>query len=232
MIRLVQRSLDRRLTKLSDLLELSPAEFESWCAVLLERSGYGQATVTEKGPKGGDGGVDLNVNDPDGHIVCVGQCKRWTKRPASGLMRVIRELAGSMSRCRITRGLFLITVPATQFEKQEAKLLGITVMDAGVLTRLMDDAVQCPEANSAGSPTHVAFGRAGRKIPNRFYRIAPWFVGIVATVFALIMLYHYHQVILGIIGIGILAVVDDITPRQRWRRQYRPRKRWRSRRRW
>lgn len=76
----------------SHWLSLSPAAFETWCADFLERHVYGAAQVTPKGPKGGDGGIDVVDHD------AVGQCKRLRNRPARGLMATICELSGSMTR--------------------------------------------------------------------------------------------------------------------------------------
>lgn len=86
--------------------------------------------MTRKGPNGGDGGVDLFVRSDTGQLACAGQCKRWSNRPRSGLVRIIRELSGSMTGIGVERGLLLITIRSTQFEKREASFLSITISDA------------------------------------------------------------------------------------------------------
>ncbi len=199
--------------------------------MLLEQAGYGRVSVTDKGPRGGDGGVDLTIHDNAGRLVCVAQCKRWKTRPASGLMRIIRELAGSMSRRQVTRGLLLITAPATRFEKQEAEILGIMVIDVGFLARMLGDADGSPDQATRGSSTATLPSSARMSPGERLYQIMVWSAGIAAVVLMLAVVYHYRQVILAIIAIALLAAVSE-TPR---RRRYRQRffgYRQRSRRRW
>lgn len=127
----------QRLTTLRELLACSPDEFEECCARLLERAGYGQTRVTRKGPKGGDGGIDLTMTAQDGRVIACGQCKRWSYRPASGLMRPIRELSGSMTDLGIPRGFFIITTSVTGFERNKARRLNIEVIDADDLESLL-----------------------------------------------------------------------------------------------
>ena len=66
-------------------------------------------------------------------------------------MHIIRELSGSMTRYGVERGLLIITVPATRFEKREAMALEINVIDAERLPSLLSADRQqrpvCRESN-------------------------------------------------------------------------------------
>lgn len=125
-----------RLSDLSSILALSDREFEYCCKFLLEKAGYGKVFVTQKGPKGGDGGIDLDIYSPDRSLVACGQCKLWNGR-YNGLMKPVRELCGSMKVKGVSRGIFIITANATAAEKNEARLQNIEMIDAEALLGLI-----------------------------------------------------------------------------------------------
>jgi hypothetical protein len=230
---------DFRPTEFRDLLSLSPSEFESWCAAALERGGYGKVTVTTKGPKGGDGGVDLRVHDREGKVMCLGQCKRWTMRPAAGLMHVIRELSGSMADFRVGRGLLLITVPVTEFERRKALRLGIDVIDPGGLRAMLrhdGTAVQTSEPAvcagpsstvTATGPVHVDVQTSGDLRGS----VLRWAIRLAAIAAVAILAYVYRDFIKGAIGVVALAMLGPMRPvrRRKWcRYRYRYGRRRRS----
>lgn len=124
------------LKNLDSFLALSDKDFEYCCKYLLEEVGYGKIFVTRKGPKGGDGGVDLDIKTMDGDLVALGQCKLWKGR-YRGLMKPVRELGGSMMREGISRGIFIVTVDATEAEKKEARLMHIEMIDVTTLLSLV-----------------------------------------------------------------------------------------------
>lgn len=126
----------QRLTDINSFLSLSDRDFEWCCKFLLEKTGYGKAFVTKKGPKGGDGGIDLDVYSADRKLVACGQCKLWKGR-FKGLMKPVRELCGSMKIKGVSRGFFIVTVEATPEEKREAQLMGIEMIDATALLELV-----------------------------------------------------------------------------------------------
>ncbi len=126
----------QRLTNINSFLSLSDRDFEWCCKFLLEKAGYGKAFVTKKGPKGGDGGIDLDVYSTDRKLVACGQCKLWKGR-YNGLMKPVRELCGSMKIRGVSRGFFIVTVEATPEEKREAQLMNIEMIDASALLELV-----------------------------------------------------------------------------------------------
>lgn len=126
-----------RLTDIQSFHRLSDKDFEYCCKYLLDASGYGHSFVTKKGPKGGDGGIDLDIYGSDHTVVACGQCKRWSGR-YHGLMAPIRELAGSMLLKGVSRGVFLITTESTPEERAVAAKLNIKMIDAPALLRLVE----------------------------------------------------------------------------------------------
>lgn len=126
----------QRLTDINSFLSLSDRDFEWCCKFLLEKAGYGKVFVTKKGPKGGDGGIDLEIYSGDRKLITCGQCKLWKGR-FKGLMKPLRELCGSMKIKGVSHGIFIITVEATPEEKQEAQIMDIEMIDATALLELV-----------------------------------------------------------------------------------------------
>jgi len=142
----------QRLTDLNSILSLSDLEFEYCCKFLLEEAGYGKTFVTRKGPKGGDGGIDLDIYSSGNKLIACGQCKLWKGR-YKGLMKPLRELCGSMKIKGVSRGVFIVTVEATPEEKREAQLMDIEMIDATALLELVR---QCATTNVKNSHPVVA----------------------------------------------------------------------------
>src|SRR3989344_8424331 len=126
----------QQLSGLNSILALSSKEFEYCCKFLLEKAGYGKTFVTKKGPKGGDGGIDLDIYSSGSKLIACGQCKLWKGR-YRGLMKPLRELCGSMKIKGISRGVFIVTVEATPEEKREAQLMDIEMIDGTALLKFV-----------------------------------------------------------------------------------------------
>ena len=134
-----------RLTSAESLFDYNFYEFEYACKYLLEITGrFPHVFVTRKGPKGGDGGVDLEIKDTNRKMVGYGQCKQWHTR-YKGLIQSIRALAGCMSRDKVAKGILLVTVKATQYEQNEAARCGIEIIDSPLLENMIQQAnAVCP----------------------------------------------------------------------------------------
>ncbi len=155
----------RGLVDINSFLCQSYSEFEDCCRSLLEQAGYGKVSVTKKGPKGGDGGIDLDIQSADGTLIACGQCKCWKGR-YDGLMKPLRELYGSMKLRGVSRGVFLITVDATPEEKRDAKLLNIELIDAAELLKLarQEQALNKEAESEDGKNRFISFLKSAGKI--------------------------------------------------------------------
>jgi restriction system protein len=90
---------------------------------------------------GADGGIDIKVNDKNGKVIALAQCKSWNKPIGVSL---IRELFGIMAAEKVKHGIFLTTSifsnEAKQFAQNKALLLvdGDEFIKAISLLRLED----------------------------------------------------------------------------------------------
>ena len=116
---------------------MSDRDFEYCCKYLLEGLRYGKAFVTRKGPRGGDGGVDLMLYADDGSVFAYVQCKLWRGRH-TGYVKPIRELAGCMAPDDVRRGYFIVTAPANSYEREEARRRNITLIDRIDFARMLE----------------------------------------------------------------------------------------------
>ena len=148
----------QRLTDINSFLSLSDRDFEWCCKFLLEKAGYGKAFVTKKGPKGGDGGIDLDIYSADKKLIAGGQCKLWKGR-FNGLMKPVRELCGSMKIKGVSRGVFIVTVEATPEEKREAQMMNIEMIDVHALLELVK---RCVKDVSHATPAPIITLTAGK----------------------------------------------------------------------
>ncbi|HVW67095.1 MAG TPA: restriction endonuclease [Candidatus Peribacteraceae bacterium] len=124
------------LTSYDSFFNYDDRQFEYACKYLLEETAQAKSVfVTSKGPKGGDGGIDLKIHLKDGPII-YGQCKLWRSR-YRGLIATINQLSGCLRRDKIDRGILMITVPATDYEKREAAKCDIEIIDAPALDALI-----------------------------------------------------------------------------------------------
>jgi len=110
------------------LAEIDWFQFEKFCAAVLRAEGF---QVERKGGAKPDGGVDLVVTKAEERLLI--QCKHW--RSWSVQEKVVRELLGSMTHFRVSRGalytLKRATGPAATFAAQH----GIMIVDGVELAR-------------------------------------------------------------------------------------------------
>ena len=107
------------IVSMDDVLNLSPAEFESFTEHLLTAKGY---TDIFQSPKMGrnrtDGGVDIYAKY-NGRKVIV-QCKRWRKEKAYMPIGELRKLAGIVRDNKAVESVFISTLPFSKESKKFA----------------------------------------------------------------------------------------------------------------
>jgi restriction system protein len=120
--------------QLANVAEMTGAQFERYCAMLLETRGYRQIKIIGRG---GDGGIDILAVAPDGARVAV-QCKRWKMPVGPG---VVRELIGSLtSGYQQHAGILMTSSRVTDDARNEAGSNGIEVVDKEALLQWMAEA--------------------------------------------------------------------------------------------
>jgi hypothetical protein len=192
-----------------------------------EMMNYKKIIVTDKGPRGGDGGIDLNMYMEGDRLDAIGQCKLWSTR-YKGLINTIRELKGCMDP-GIEKAFLIITVEANDYEKREAKRRGIEIIDAPALDRLISE---YHEKIKTSQQTKITI-RKRKIIPT----LLKWFFGV--TVFLLVLpvmivILPYivgFMILMCIIGLAANSATTESTedsggynPRYHRRRSYRRRK--------
>jgi hypothetical protein len=141
----------------TELRHLNSSEFEWLVGEIFRREGW---TVVETGrPDGPDGNVDLRLRR-DGNSILV-QCKRWTSRQVG--VDEIRALAGTAVRegLRAADAMFVTMSDYTGQARQEAKQLGITLVDGADLFLRMERArapQPCPICSRAMRLDQSDFG--------------------------------------------------------------------------
>lgn len=103
-------------------------QFEKFCAAVLRAEGF---QVERKGGAKPDGGVDLVATNADERVLI--QCKHW--RSWSVQEKVVREMLGSMTHFRVTRGALYTLKGATRPAAAFAAQHGITIVDGVELAR-------------------------------------------------------------------------------------------------
>lgn len=106
--------------------EIDWYQFEKFCAAVLRSEGY---AVERKGGAQPDGGVDL-IAAKDGHATLV-QCKHW--RTWTVQEKVVRELLGSMTHYKVSRGALYTLAGATKPAEAFAWQHGIEIVDGAAL---------------------------------------------------------------------------------------------------
>lgn len=95
-----------------DLHNLSPLEFEHWCAQLLENKGYTDITVTAPS---NDGGKDIICKK--GTDLCYVECKRFLYSTNADYfidIEIVRKLIGAMEGDNISNGIIMTSGIVTQ----------------------------------------------------------------------------------------------------------------------
>lgn len=90
--------------RLSDLLNMTPNDFEQFVAILLVASNYREVEVSGKS---GDRGVDVHAKAPDGRYVVV-QCKHYGPGKAVGGPEM-RQFLGAIHQHEADLGMFVTT---------------------------------------------------------------------------------------------------------------------------
>jgi restriction system protein len=75
---------------------------------------------------GADGGIDIKVNDKNGKVIALAQCKSWNKPIGVSL---IRELFGIMAAEKVKHGIFLTTSIFSNEAKQFAQSKPLLLID-------------------------------------------------------------------------------------------------------
>jgi restriction endonuclease Mrr len=95
-----------------DLHNLSPIEFEHWCAQLLESKGYTDVTLT---PESNDGGKDIVCKK--GTDLFYVECKRYLYSTNADYfidIEIVRKLIGAMEGDNIKNGIIMTSGIVTQ----------------------------------------------------------------------------------------------------------------------
>jgi restriction system protein len=103
---------------------MTGAQFEKYCAALLQARGYTNVSVT--GGTDSDHGVDITATSPGGILVAV-QCKRWKGTVGPG---VIRELIGATvsGRHQGLAAMLMTSAPVTGGAQDLAENHGVDVV--------------------------------------------------------------------------------------------------------
>lgn len=122
---------------LEDLKNLTPKEFEEWCAEFLQKSGYTHIQIAPSGP---EGGKDI-VCRKDGNTVYI-ECKRYyfeTSTPFRIDADVVQKLMGEMAQDGVFRGVIITTGTVTKEARRQIQSLplqySIEIMDGEVLMK-------------------------------------------------------------------------------------------------
>lgn len=112
-----------RSMMLGRIMQLSPTEFEGFCARLLEATRGMTVQVTRPT---NDGGVDIELRDRDGSIG-VAQCKQWVHHRVD--RPIVQKLYGEMSHRGAAFGILLTTSTFTDGARRWAQDKEIELLD-------------------------------------------------------------------------------------------------------
>ena len=118
-----------RIMHITDILNLSPDEFERLCGEVMTKMGYYDVMVT---PHSNDKGIDV-YGKLDGKIV-VAQCKRY--RNSVGTPDIQRFI-GAMHTSGAKRGIFFTTATFTSEAANMAQSTGITLFDKTAFSNML-----------------------------------------------------------------------------------------------
>ena len=118
-----------RIMQVTDILNLSPDEFERFCGEVMTKMGYYDVMVT---PHSNDKGIDV-FGKKDGKLV-VAQCKRY--RDSVGTPDIQRFI-GAMHTSGAERGIFFTTASFTSEAANMATSSGITLFDKTAFANML-----------------------------------------------------------------------------------------------
>lgn len=139
-----KREIDRLkkgILNLEDLHNLSPNEFEHWCALFLDKEGYTGIEVTPVGP---DGGKDIICYR--GSLKFYVECKRYVYSKDAKYnvdLEIARKLVGSMEGDGVVNGMIItsgiITNEAIEYINSLPECFNIKLYDGKDLLKEYDD---------------------------------------------------------------------------------------------
>ena len=109
---------------IKDLSDLTPIEFEKYCAVFLMNNGYKNVKLTKTT---GDFGADIIARNPNGEMVAC-QCKYYTK-PVG--VKAIQEVYSSLVYYHCQKGIVFAINGYTTAAKELAIKTGVLLYDMG-----------------------------------------------------------------------------------------------------
>ena len=100
-------------------MQLTPEQYEQFCATLLENNGWS----TRLTKKSGDFGADI-IAEKNGERLVI-QCKQWSKSVG---IQAVQEAHTAVSHYKATRGLVVTTTGYTPAAKNIAKSAGVRLL--------------------------------------------------------------------------------------------------------
>ncbi|MCY6372480.1 restriction endonuclease [Clostridium ganghwense] len=134
-------NLKQGILTLEDLHDLSPNEFEHWCASFLDKQGYTNIEVTPVGP---DGGKDIICYR--GNLKFYVECKRYVyskKAKYKVDLEIARKLVGAMEGNQVVDGMIItsgiITNEAIEYINSLPECFDIKLYDGKDLLKEYDN---------------------------------------------------------------------------------------------
>lgn len=129
-----QKTYDIEISRLSELQQVNPFQFEHICAEYLKDIGYGDIMVTKQSS---DQGIDIMASKGEDKYVV--QCKRWKGFVGSP---EIQQFIGAMRNAHVENGLFITTSTFSRNAEIMAQMNNIELVDRTQLIKhfnLLDD---------------------------------------------------------------------------------------------
>lgn len=121
-----------QLTISEKLRKIDWFQFEKLVELIYRHRGF---TVRRLGGANADGGVDLIVESTTAKFVV--QCKHWRKWTVG--VRHIREFLGTLTDCKIAKGIFITLVGYSGDAKQLADRHGIQILNESDLIKMLEE---------------------------------------------------------------------------------------------
>ena len=175
-----RRLLLSRATSLPNIRAMAWPEFEPLVGEAYRNQGY---TVTERGGRHADGGIDLELSRGSERVVV--QCKHWLNRQVP--VERVRELLGVVTAEGADRGILVATSGFTRDAVKFAAGKPLRLIDGNALARFAQQAKQAPALPSApvvpssnvstqppdcptcGKAMVLRTARRGRNVGSRFW---------------------------------------------------------------